>query len=161
MIGSPTSARTNLEQRPLHLPTLAPGTSCPIVHGHSINPAFGLALGNGPAYPVGLGANGTLSFSNFFQDGSDWGGGKVLWVVKPTYRDPILVRGHQIDGSHAVLFNRDRSPEMYLSDYDGGTPWANIPSYTRVQTPGCYAYQVDGTTFSEVIIFQVVPASGS
>jgi hypothetical protein len=28
------------------------------------------------------------------------------------------------------------------------------PSYTRVRTPGCYAYQVDGTTFSYTIAFE-------
>ena len=28
------------------------------------------------------------------------------------------------------------------------------PSYTRLRAPGCYAYQVDGTTFSRVIVFQ-------
>jgi hypothetical protein len=37
-----------------------------------------------------------------------------------------------------------------------GSPWANWPSYTRIQTAGCYAYQVDGLTFSEVIVFQAV-----
>jgi hypothetical protein len=27
------------------------------------------------------------------------------------------------------------------------------PSYTRLRAPGCYAYQIDGTTFSRVIVF--------
>lgn len=46
-----------LEQRPLRLPTLASGAICPAAKGHSVNPSFGLALGDGPAYPIGLGAD--------------------------------------------------------------------------------------------------------
>ena len=33
-----------------------------------------------------------------------------------------------------------------------------VPSYTRVRGPGCYAYQIDGTTFSRVIVFRAVSA---
>ncbi len=32
----------------------------------------------------------------------------------------------------------------------------NNPSYTRVQGPGCYAYQVDGDGFSYTIVFRAV-----
>jgi hypothetical protein len=28
------------------------------------------------------------------------------------------------------------------------------PSYTRLRGPGCYAYQVDGTSFSRVVVFR-------
>ncbi|MBA2462339.1 MAG: hypothetical protein H0V45_11335 [Actinobacteria bacterium] len=28
------------------------------------------------------------------------------------------------------------------------------PSLTRLRAPGCYAYQVDGRTFSYVIVFE-------
>jgi hypothetical protein len=31
--------------------------------------------------------------------------------------------------------------------------WRNMPSYTRVRAPGCYGYQIDGTSFSRVIVF--------
>lgn len=30
----------------------------------------------------------------------------------------------------------------------------NTPSLTRVRAPGCYAYQVDGRTFSYLVIFE-------
>jgi hypothetical protein len=30
------------------------------------------------------------------------------------------------------------------------------PSYTRLRAPGCYAYQIDGLTFSRVIVFRAV-----
>ena len=34
--------------------------------------------------------------------------------------------------------------------------WRAFPSYTRVRTgSGCYAYQIDGTTFSKVLVFRL------
>jgi hypothetical protein len=30
------------------------------------------------------------------------------------------------------------------------------PSYTRIRTSGCYAYRVDGTDFSSVILFRAI-----
>ena len=41
-----------LQQRPLHLPALAPGTACPHARGRLLSPEFNLALGGGPAYPI-------------------------------------------------------------------------------------------------------------
>jgi hypothetical protein len=32
-----------------------------------------------------------------------------------------------------------------------GREW---PTFTRVKGPGCYAYQIDGTSFTEVIVFR-------
>jgi hypothetical protein len=43
----------------------------------------------------------------------------------------------------------------------GGTGWQNLPSFTRLRAAGCYAWQVDGTSFSRVIVFRaalVTPA---
>jgi len=34
--------------------------------------------------------------------------------------------------------------------------WRYGPSVTILPGPGCYAFQVDGTTFSEVIVFEAV-----
>ena len=32
--------------------------------------------------------------------------------------------------------------------------WLGYPSYTRLRGGGCYAYEVDGTSFSRVIVFR-------
>jgi hypothetical protein len=48
------------------------------------------------------------------------------------------------------------SPD-YAANYSEG--WRNFPSHTRLRTPGCYGYQVDGRTFSIVIVFQAVTNS--
>ena len=39
---------------------------------------------------------------------------------------------------------------------DGWRLWSG---YARLRSPGCYGFQVDGTTFSEVIIFRVCLSS--
>lgn len=38
--------------------------------------------------------------------------------------------------------------------------WRALPSGTYVRAPGCYAYQVDGFGFSEVIVFEARPMAG-
>jgi hypothetical protein len=96
----------------------------------------------------------------------------VEWYIDSTRADgPVVVRGRQLDGPGALRFNGGIDQEHYTGD------WAVAPllpalhlltvpnnvgpglvvsgSYTRVQTPGCYAYQVDGLTFTEVIAFQI------
>ena len=37
--------------------------------------------------------------------------------------------------------------------------WRLWPGYARLRRPGCYGLQVDGTTFSEVIIFRACLSS--
>ena len=31
--------------------------------------------------------------------------------------------------------------------------WQSFPEVTLVRSAGCFAYQIDGTTFTEVIVF--------
>jgi hypothetical protein len=93
--------------------------------------------------------------------GSKWGGQKVLWIARPTYRGPVLIRGRQLDGPHELRFERGLSPvrEMRLASIGGSTGdtgWQNLPSFTRLRAAGCYAWQVDGTSFSRVIVFRAV-----
>ncbi len=173
-----------LEQRPLHLPSLAPGTVCPHARGHLL-PQLGVALGSGPAYPIlaqvqatASEAGGVLHYvdaSHYPGGTSGWGGQKVLWVIDPTYHGFILIRGQQIDGPHALGFNGGvDQPGTYAAEpppipalrlvapapEPGAVgQWANWPSQTRLQAPGCYAYQMDGSSISSVIVFQALPAA--
>ena len=172
---SPTpDAWTPLAQRPLHLPALAPGAPCPKAQGQQVNPAYGPALGDGPAYPLGFGEQGILQMyapgsvtSQYWQQ---WSGARTPWIIAPASTGPILVRGGQIDGSHGMKFSggaaphgdylRDPAlPELKLQggmniDNAGWSVW--LSTYTRVQVPGCYAFQVDGLNFSYTIVFQAV-----
>lgn len=154
--------------RPLHLPHIAPGARCPVSPLHSLGGFVAPGLGHGPVYPV-LGGT-ALSFTypprDRFFAGSAWGDNKVLWIATPRYRGPVLVRGRQLDGAHLVRFGQARDPAAAMrmnapSAYSLGEPagWREWPSITRLAGGGCYGYQVDGTTFSSVIVFRGVVAA--
>jgi hypothetical protein len=152
-------------RRPLHIPQLAPGSPCPVTAARRVNANFSAAQGPGPVYPIG--GFPTLTFIYPPQPdqgwyGSEWSGNKVLWIARPSYRGRVLIRSRQLDGSHEARFGSGLSPsrEMRLRSGGGRSPggWQNRPSYTRLRAPGCYAWQVDGTTFSRVIVFQAVLA---
>jgi hypothetical protein len=93
--------------------------------------------------------------------GSAWNGGRVTWVADPSYTGPVLIRGGQVGGAGAVGFGEGHVPvdELQLlttaasssGEPSGAREW---PSFTRMASAGCYAYQVDGSGFSEVITFQ-------
>jgi hypothetical protein len=145
-------------ERPLHLPVLKPGAACPVSHAdRSVDFAsFGIAagIGLGPAYPIMPRA--VLFIQPAATLGSRvWGGQKVLWFVHPRYHGPVLVRGRRIDGSGLVRFNRGDPPGAELR-MPAGT--SERPSFTRLRAPGCYAYQIDGSSFSRVVVFRAVGA---
>jgi hypothetical protein len=134
-------------RRPLTLPA-GDGGPCPVT-----------LSARGPVTPEQLGSG--LGFSSFI--GSSWLAARVTWTVDGTYTGPILIRGGQLGGGSAVGFGEGRTPydELQLLGAgqqaprvsNGGRAWL---SFTRVQGAGCYAYQVDGTGFSEEIVFRAV-----
>lgn len=167
------AAWARLRARPLRLPALAPGMACPAAQGQVVQPGLGPAIGDGPAYIVGMGTDGVLHATGPAAHGSGsatWGGQFTMFVIAPSYRGPVLARGHQLDGSGALLFNGgldqlngfDQTTPVLLSQLrlDGspafGVPWPNFPALVRMQAPGCYGIQLDGDTFSEVVVFRVV-----
>ena len=87
--------------------------------------------------------------------GSAWQGARVTWVASG-YRGPILIRGHELGGPHAVGFGEGHVPydELQLDGGSYGAPPGQWLSFTRVRGPGCYGYQIDGTSFSEVVVFR-------
>lgn len=166
--STPATLQT-LQQRPLHFPVLAPGTPCPTSPEKRVHPSFGFAQGSGPVYAT-IGTETITSpailhyaDAQHWGNGVDthgWGGQKVLWFANPSYQGIVLIRGHQLDGTHAIRFNgladEPFAQQLVFDTTLGGSPWPNLPSETRLQAPGCYAYQVDGTTFSYVIVFEAV-----
>jgi hypothetical protein len=156
-------------RRPLHLPILVPGARCPVSNVDRSVPwgrirIFGASgIGPGPVYP-GLGAtSGLLNVVKDTQYGSEWQGQKVFWYIAPSYRGRVLVRGRRLDGRGWLGFNGTRVPrdELRIEPYDtvswSGQPRYSrgIPSGVRALTSGCYGAQMDGTTFSKVVVFQV------
>jgi hypothetical protein len=145
--------------RALAIPTLEDGESCPRTKGKEVSPDFAPGLGLGPAYPVGLGRDGVLDDLEPPErfESEEWGGQKVLWVVEPSYDGPVLIRGGQLDGTNEVRFDEGDVPpkQIWMPAEDAPDErWRERPSYTRLRAPGCYAYQVDGSGFSVVIVFE-------
>jgi hypothetical protein len=168
-----TPTRTALEEkmngssdlhRPLHLPTVAPGAACPQTPGARPNPDVAIALGSGPAYPVlGFEGNPIPPKPPVPLHAEDRKGNvywhKTLWAVDPAYDGPVLIRGAGIDTPRAIWFayhkRRLRELEFRRQKSDS---WRYGPSFTLLPGPGCYAFQVDGTSFSDVIVFEAAQA---
>jgi hypothetical protein len=142
-------------RRPLRLPAVQPQGPCPVTRSHQVQPAFAEVLGDGPAYPT----NSAGSWRDGRVEGG-WYYAKVLWVASPAHPGPFLVRGQQLDGRRELRFGEGPQPDPELLLPAGGTArspdsdWLNWPSYIRLRGGGCYAYQVDSSSSSRVIIFR-------
>ena len=143
-------------RRGLHLPGLGPGRACPASGAAPAAGYAGPAIGPGPVYAAQASPFAVTGFV-----GSAWGGARVTWVAAPSYTGPVLIRGAELGGGGLVGFGEGHVPQNELElltpsttspgEPAGAREW---PSFTRVLAAGCYAYQVDGTSFSEVIVFQ-------
>jgi hypothetical protein len=145
-------------RRPLELPLVESGETCPRTPGGRPNPDVARALGPGPAYPI-LGFEAgkqvvQLSDADLV-DGRYWH--KTLWAVDPAYDGPVLIRGRGIRPAQSIGFGYDdrEVPELELPPQKSNR-WRYGPSVTILPGPGCYAFQVDGTSFSEVIVFEAI-----
>jgi hypothetical protein len=155
-------------QRPLHLPYLGAGERCPTTSGHAYeNELFGgIALGAGPVQPliavrkksdVTPTLRGHLRFYPYYA-AEGWHSLKTLWFAQPGYGGPVFIRGRQLDGPHRTVFGEAPTIVDALlragpttNDGHGFREW---PGATYLRAPGCYAWQIDGTNFSHVIVFK-------
>ena len=152
-------------RRPLALPSVAPGGSCPTTSGQPFaNGQFaGIALGEGPVQPLAIGEpparQGVLVFWPYYVQ-RRWYGVKMLWFARPDYQGPVFIRGRQLDGPHKTVFGGGPvlvDPQVGPGATANGTDgWREWPGGTWLRTPGCYAWQIDGTDFSHVIVFKAV-----
>lgn len=154
--------------RPLHLPAIAAGGTCPVsavdprVDWAGIHIFGGSGIGRGPVYPA-TGPTSELTVRPDTQYGGPWLSTKVFWYVRPSYRGPVLIRGRQLDGTHVLGFNGGAVPRWEMHIHRGDTVgWAGqppasrgVPSNIRALVPGCYGVQIDGTRFSRVVVFRV------
>jgi hypothetical protein len=158
------SDRSSELRRPLHLPSVTPGAACPGTAGGLPSPDVAIALGSGPAYPV-LGFEGdhvppspkavVPLYADERKGSVYWH--KTLWAVDPDYDGPVLIRGRGLYPPRDLLFGVDsqRLDELEFPAEETGS-WRYGPSVTILPGPGCYAYQLDGTGFSRVIVFEAV-----
>ena len=94
--------------------------------------------------------------------GDNWAGAfKSFWVASPSYSGPFTVRGARVDGPGDIAFGANPQviteiavPAGPTQQVSAGYRIANEP--TMVTTAGCYALEVDGVGFSDVIVFKAV-----
>ena len=165
--GVPTALR-----RPIHLPHIAAGARCPVsAPGHRVTRYSTAVIGPGPIYAVSLGPFGHTAILPFVMPsqaglfgGSAWGGQALKWDGAPSYHGPVLIRGRKLTAHDGLGFGAGIVPQAEMDVPPGsGDPnaggWRFWPGYARLRSPGCYGLQVDGTTFSEIIIFRACTSS--
>jgi hypothetical protein len=145
--GTCTGSVPTALRRPLDLPD-DDGGPCPI----TVN-------ADGPVSPHVLDAG--VGFRSV--NASQWLIAEVTWTGSGSYTGPVLIRGAMLGGGGALGFGTAIVPydELQLLDpgqgaprvASGGRAWI---TYSRVRSGGCYAYQVDGSGFSEVVVFRAV-----
>jgi len=155
-------------RRPLHLPKVRPGGRCPSTSGRRIdNDQFsGVALGRSSVRPLiaasgGDLVHGVLPFRRIA--GTRWWAVKTLWFSEPAYRGPVFIRGRQLDGSAKLVLGEGPSlidPQLAPAPTpNGANGWRQWPGGTYIRGFGCYAWQVDGTSFSRVIVFKAIKSN--
>ena len=99
--------------------------------------------------------------------GADERAVQAFWITPENYDGPLLVRGGRIDRPGSLGFGKSATPESQLQLPPGHRrPWgargnllppgwraAYVP--IRVERPGCYAVQIDGSDFTYDITFAV------
>lgn len=159
--------------RPLHIPSIASGAVCPVSDPETrINFTAlyggGRGIGPGPVYPVHYDPRGPDLYLVRLQfppppglagQPSEWNAWKHVWVVRALYQGPVLIRGRQLDGANDVRFGAETTPStehrLLATPRQLSGRFRFERTFSRVRTPGCYAYQIDGTTFSYLVVFEV------
>jgi len=154
------------------VPTLGPGGRCPASTGTDVHTKFftGPSLGGGPVRVL-LADTGDVVRGNvgLFPSGAPrWYALQTLWYALPSYRAPFVVRAAKVGarGPIEVRPGADgTSPGVgplvvpvgpTLNTFDG---YRTLPGSTWVHSAGCYAWQIDGATFSEVIVVDATMSS--
>src|SRR5215472_8409517 len=169
--GCPSGGVPAALRRPLYLPHLGTGARCPVsAPGRKVYRIESAALGPGPVYAQSIGPFARKAVMPFVLPsravlfgGSAWGGQILKWMGAPSYRGPVLIRGRDLSGRDGLGFGSGKVPLAEIDVPPGGPVnpggsrlWSG---YARLRSPGCYGLQVDGTTFSEVIIFRACLSS--
>lgn len=153
--------------RTLHFPVLSPEAACPSSDLGVISPPAGTgfsrhvrALGRGPVYAVSGRDSRVVRMPADARTQDGWYALKTVWLADPHASGPLLVRGARIDGPGEVGFGTRQQVDAELrlttaaSASESG--WRSWPSLMFVRSPGCYAVQIDGLDFTEVLVFRAV-----
>jgi hypothetical protein len=154
---------TALLARPLRVATVAPGADCPVTRPRALTTTEGSYSANpygaGPLYPMSgyLGPDTTLRLRTS-QGADGLYENKVVWVSRGGEPGSAVVRVARLDGAGRGRVRLYYDPAAARGDavlFGLTAQPASWPAGTFVSGPGCYAYQVDGRGFTDVIVFRV------
>lgn len=148
--------------RPLKLPTIAADEPCPVAHLHNVSGVRG--YGPGPVYPTHI-IPWVETFpppENSVAWGTGWSADKTPLIWKKRFRSSFLIRGGRIDGEGELGFSGPAGRRPFAAmQFAAGRAGLEVsglrgwPIIVWMTTPGCYAFQIDGKTFSRVVVFRV------
>jgi hypothetical protein len=152
--------------RPLRLSRLRAGGTCPVTTGVTGTSPYviGDQYGDGPVSMMigdrGDPTRGIVELGNPEQPG--WHAVENVWLVDPHYQGPFSVRGARLDSQGTVSFG-DNYENLTAAFVEPPPPDPNThngfrtpPGSLWVQNPGCYGFQIDGATFTETIVLNMV-----
>ena len=118
-------------------------------------------MGPGPVRPILLAnTHGGTTHLISDTDYAGWLAFKSLWYSEPRYKGPFLVRVRRLDGAGAAgLLETPQLTSFYTPPgptMNTTNGYREVPGATWLKTPGCLAWQVDGLTFSNVIVVRAV-----
>jgi hypothetical protein len=93
------STFTDLRNRPLKLPAMAAGATCPADSSHDVHAVVTVGKG-GPNFGFGPGPVYLSGTVNLYPGSFD----NEIWMIEASYRGPVLIRGHEVNGSAPVSF---------------------------------------------------------
>jgi hypothetical protein len=148
-----TAAARTLLARPLKLPAVQAGSTCPVTPVTSRKLDITDARGSAPFFLGGPMPHGAFAWN------------KMVWVLVDGAHGPVLFRGGRVNGTGSLSFSggpADPSDHGVTHSSDGGVTATFYQRmlvegiadafYVYPATTGCYALQVDGSSFEEVIV---------
>jgi hypothetical protein len=159
-----TSASNNEQlRRPLHFPHVSPDARCPVSPTRPIPDQPGELVGGARVFlkQVGGATGGTIDVTQSLPDTRGWLGQKTPWLIRRPYNGPLLLRGARLDrpgpvrfalsyGQHLGALRLPTPGEAAAAGYTG------VPSSSLFRSGGCYGFQLDGLTFSDIVVVRVV-----
>jgi hypothetical protein len=154
--------------RPLHLPSVSSG--CPTSPTRELGKwPWSVAA---PVYLMNVGSApvpGTIDISQSPFDDQGWRGQKTPWLVPASYHGPVLIRAARIGDAHspvvlAKVYGQHLSELRFRTGESNGTRgrmqglpgrYRMLASTAQFRAAGCYAFQVDGSSFSSVVVMRV------
>ncbi len=146
-------------------PLASPLSRCGVSQVRHIARVGWVVVGTGP---VRLGLFQTrraeISIAQSVPDRQGWRGEKTPWYVPKVYRGSVTVTAQRIDrpGQIRFAFGYGQHLRKLVFDRNGlmrnpvGPFYFAMPSASLFRSAGCYAFHVNGRSFSERLVVRVV-----